>query len=416
MITSVFVNQGPVFAGFTLPRTRVKPVPGKAHIEQQDRHKMYESFYGFKEKPFQIGPDPSFLYLSPNHEQALQHLEYGIERNLGILLLTGEVGSGKTTLIHYLRQLLGRNLEVAVISNTNLSATDLVSYILIELNIQPNANSKALNINLFRAYLKSLATEGRRLVLVIDEAQNLPKDALEEIRMLSNFQADDGMPLQIFLIGQPELRTILKSPGMHQLRQRIAVNYHLGALNRQDTQKYIAYRLQKAGTGKELFTAEAVDLIFHTTSGIPRSINILCDSSLLYGFAEEVDSIDVEVVKSVLNELNLQPFVQKSIHDEPMAGPDGPASALPAATGSTTERSKAPGPGDSTKQLLAVLKKQLDKMDVKIDLIRDEVLKKVNGSMTIERKRYEDLLVAYTRIQVELERLTAAANSRGCSE
>jgi len=184
---------------------------------------MYESFYGFKEKPFQISPDPNFLYLSPNHNHALQYLEYGIERNIGIILLTGEVGSGKTTLIQYHRRQLGRDLETAVISNTNLSADDLIASVLIELNIQPDAGSKAINTNLFKAYLESLAAESRRLVLVIDEAQNLPREALEEIRMLSNLQADKGLPLQIFLIGQPELRTILKSPGMHQLRQRIAV-------------------------------------------------------------------------------------------------------------------------------------------------------------------------------------------------
>ena len=272
---------------------------------------MYEMFYGFKEKPFQISPDPNFLYLSPNHNHALQYLEYGIERNIGIILLTGEVGSGKTTLIQYLRQQVDSVFEVAIISNTNLSADELLAYILIELNIQPDASSKALNLKLFRAYLKSLAVENRRIVLIIDEAQNLPKAALEEIRMLSNFQTDDRMPLQIFLIGQPEFRTILNSPGMHQLRQRIAVNYHLNGLDRAETAKYIVYRLKKAGSAKNPFSTEAVEIIYQATSGIPRSINILCDSALLYGFAEELDTIDGEVIKSVLTELNLQPFVQK---------------------------------------------------------------------------------------------------------
>jgi general secretion pathway protein A len=371
---------------------------------------MYELFYGFKEKPFQVSPDPNFLYLSPNHSHALQYLEYGIERNIGIILLTGEVGSGKTTLIQYLRQQLGRDLEVAVISNTNLSASELVNYILIELNIQPDASSKALNINIFKAYLKSLNAEGRRIVLIIDEAQNLPRDALEEIRMLSNFQADDGMPLQIFLIGQPELRTILKSPGMHQLRQRIAVNYHLDALDREDTQKYIEYRLQKAGGVENLFSAKAVELIFETTSGIPRSINILCDSSLLYGFAEEVNTIDDEVIKSVLSELNLQLFVQKNVHDEPGPVEEAPALARLPAADKPAEPPKVSQPDKTLQKGMIVLKKQLDKMDIKFDLLRDEVLKKVNGSMVIERKRYEDLLVAHARTQSELERLKAAAD------
>ncbi|MGW8188443.1 MAG: ExeA family protein [Desulfobacterales bacterium] len=369
---------------------------------------MYESFYGFREKPFQISPDPSFLYLSPNHNHALQYLEYGIERNIGIILLSGEVGSGKTTLIQYLRQQLGRHLEIAVITNTNLSANDLISYVLIELNIQPDANSKALNINLFKAYLKSLDAEGRRLVLIIDEAQNLPREALEEIRMLSNFQADDGLPLQIFLIGQPELRTILKSPGMHQLRQRIAVNYHLNGLNREETQKYIEYRQQKAGRATNLFTNAAVDRIYQTTSGIPRSINILCDSSLLFGFAEEVDTIDDGVINSVMNELNLQSFVQKSGHDDPDSGEGSSGPKRPHTTEVPAKSPKEIKPENTLKKGMVVLKRQLDKMDVKFDLLRDEVLKKVNGSMMAERKRYEDLLVAHAKMQAELERIKAA--------
>jgi general secretion pathway protein A len=378
---------------------------------------MYESFYGFKEKPFQISPDPNFLYLSPNHNHALQYLEYGIERNIGIILLTGEVGSGKTTLIQYHRRQLGRDLETAVISNTNLSADDLIASVLIELNIQPDAGSKAINTNLFKAYLESLAAESRRLVLVIDEAQNLPREALEEIRMLSNLQADKGLPLQIFLIGQPELRTILKSPGMHQLRQRIAVNYHLNGLDRDDTQKYIEYRLQKAGCTKNLFNAAAVDLIFQKTSGIPRAINILCDSSLLYGFAEEVATIDAEVVKSVLTELNLQPFIQKNVPEGPPLPAETPSPPLPPASNIPAEPPKVSSPDDTIKKMLVVLKKQLDKIDLKFDLkfdlLRDEMLKKVNGSMVDERKRYEDLLVAHARIQAELDRVKAAADAGG---
>ena len=191
---------------------------------------MYESFYGFKEKPFQIIPDPNFLYLSPNHEHALKYLEYGIERNIGIFLLTGEVGSGKTTLIKYLAERIGQNIEVVIISNTNLSADQLLSYILFELGIEHSETSKAQNLTIFKNYLKYIEAENRRSILIVDEAQNLPKDALEELRMLSNFQADDQMPLQIFLVGQPELRNILNSPGMNQFRQRIAVNYHLKGL------------------------------------------------------------------------------------------------------------------------------------------------------------------------------------------
>jgi general secretion pathway protein A len=375
---------------------------------------MYEYYYGFKEKPFQINPDPNFLYLSPNHDHALKYLEYGIERNIGIILLTGEVGSGKTTLIQYLRRQIGPNLELAVLSNTNLSADQLLSYILIELGIESESTGKAHNLNLFKNHLKSLDSEGRRIILVIDEAQNLPKDALEEVRMLSNFQADDSMPLQIFLIGQPELRTILKSPGMHQIRQRIAVNYHLNGLNREETQNYIEYRLKKAGANQNPFTAEAVDLIFQSATGIPRSINILCDSALLYGFAEEVPIVDAEIVNSVLNDLNLQTFIQKEPRVDPNRSEKPPAAATPRASQAILETQTQSRPDDDLlKKVLLVIKKQLDKIDIKIDILRDDVLKKVNGSLIVEKKRYEDLLVEHAKIQVELDRLKAAVETGG---
>ena len=372
---------------------------------------MYEYYYGFKEKPFQINPDPNFLYLSPNHDHALKYLEYGIERNIGIILLTGEVGSGKTTLIHYLRRQVGPNLELAFLSNTNLSADQLLSYILIELNIEPETKGKAHNLNLFKNYLKSLNNEGRRIILVIDEAQNLPKDALEEVRMLSNFQADDSMPLQIFLIGQPELRTILKSPGMHQIRQRIAVNYHLNGLSREETQNYIEYRLKKAGGNQNPFTPEAIDLIFQSAAGIPRSINILCDSALLYGFAEEVEIVDAEIINSVLGDLNLQTFIQKEPRVEQNRSGEPPAAVVRHTDISSTGNPQDLRRDDLLKKVDVVIKKQLDKIDVKIDLLRDEVLTKINGSSIVERKRYEELLVEYTKIKSELERINAAAKS-----
>ena len=366
---------------------------------------MYEYYYGFKEKPFQINPDPNFLYLSPNHDHALKYLEYGIERNVGIILLTGEVGSGKTTLIQYLRQQIGQNLELAVLSNTNLSADQLLAYILIELNVEPNANGKAHNLNLFKNYLKSLNNEERRIILIVDEAQNLPRDALEEVRMLSNFQADEGLPLQIFLVGQPELRTILRSPGMHQIRQRISFNYHLNGLNREETRNYIEYRLEKAGANRNPFTPEAVELIFQSTTGIPRSINILCDSALLYGFAEEVETVDADIVKSVLSDLNLQSFPQKETLEEPIRPEEQPAAVVQQAEISPTGNPGISNRDDLIKKVFVVIKKQLDKIDVKIDLLRDEVLKKVNGSLTDERKRYEELLIEHTKIKSELERI-----------
>jgi type II secretory pathway predicted ATPase ExeA len=367
---------------------------------------MYENYYGFSQKPFQITPDPDFLYLSPNHNHALQYLEYGIEHNIGIILLSGEVGAGKTTLIQYVRRQIGQNIGIVVLSNTNLVADQLLMYVLMELNIESDKTSKAHNLKIFKNYLQSLKDEFRRLILIIDESQNLPKDALEEIRMLSNFQADDGLPLQIFLFGQPEIRTILKSPGMRQIRQRIAVNYHLSGLSEEETAKYIQYRLQIAGATKNPFTIDAAKMIFKATSGIPRTINILCDSALLYGFAEELELIDAEVISVVLNELNLHSFVDSGsqnqalnakLADDKNSDGDGNVGASMKGSGANV-----------LKNSYGYIKQRFDKIDLKIDLLKSDIMKMINEALLVERRRAEDLMIENTTIKSVLKMLRPA--------
>jgi general secretion pathway protein A len=192
---------------------------------------------------------------------------------------------------------------------------------------------------------------------------------------------------------------------MHQIRQRIAVNYHLNGLSREETQNYIEYRLKKAGGNQNPFTPEAIDLIFQSAAGIPRSINILCDSALLYGFAEEVEIVDADIVNSVLGDLNLQTFIQKEPRVEQNRSGEPPAAAIPRASKTAAETRKESKPDDLLKKVFLVIKKQLDKIDIKIDILRDDVLKKVNGSLAVEKKRYEDLLVEHAKIKEELERL-----------
>ena len=361
---------------------------------------MYESYYGFRQKPFQITPDPDFLYLSPNHHHALQYLEYGLEQNIGIILVSGEVGAGKTTLIQYLRRQIEQDIELVILSNTNLTADHLLTYILLELNLEPDGSNKAQNLALFKSYLKSLQDENRRVILIIDESQNLPKDALEEIRMLSNFQADDGLPLQIFLFGQPEIRTILKSPGMRQIRQRIAVNYHLSGLSEEETGNYIQYRLQIAGATKNPFTIDAAKMIFKATSGIPRTINILCDSALLYGFAEELEILDAEIISIVLNELNLHSFVHNDTQDHnftpnPSDNKSSDAVAGPPVRGTETDI--------LIKKSYGFVKQRLDKIDLKMDLFKGDIMKIFNEALLTERRRAEDLMVENTTLKSVLK-------------
>ena len=385
---------------------------------------MYKAFYKFKEKPFQLSPDPSFLYLSPNHNRALKYLEYGISENIGITLLTGEVGSGKTTLLKYIQKQINQDLEVVEISNTNLSSNELIMYILLELRIEPHETSKAKNLNHFKKYLRTVAKKNRRVILFIDEAQNLSKDGLEEIRMLSNFQADDRLPVQICLIGQPELRTILNAPDMHQIRQRIAVNYHLSGLDLNDTENYILYRLKMAGNPRNPFSSETIELIFESTSGIPRSINIVCDSLLLYGFAEEVQTIDSVIARSVINELNLSAFVKKENRDYTLTNNSsiesnnkGHHAALPTEgdrkystdEALTTLKKQLEKTEHDLKYLtngaLTTFQKQLDRIELKTDLLISELLKTAIESLMTERTRCEDVQILNSKIQDDYHKL-----------
>ena len=262
---------------------------------------MYETFYGLREKPFQIVPDPSYLYRSEKHENALSYLEYGLNEQVGLVLLTGEVGSGKTTLIQYLLGRLDPKVESAVIFNSSLNSDQLLHMVLSEFDFEPPADKTAALVTL-NDHLVRLYAEGRRALLVVDEAQNLSSSALEELRMLSNLHDGQHLLLQVVLVGQQELKMRLAQPSMRQLAQRIAVRYHLTGLNREDTGRYIAHRLQRAGGRPDLFTEAAVDVVFEISGGIPRSINLACEAALVYGFAEGATFITQDIIRSIRND------------------------------------------------------------------------------------------------------------------
>ena len=267
---------------------------------------MYNEFYGFSRNPFLIVPDPNYLYLSPKHEEALARLIFGINERRDIMLLTGEVGAGKTTLIRCLAGHLPAAVQSAIIVNSNLDAVSLLRMIQAEFGLPaPPDADKSVLIKGLQTHLESLAAQNRRSLLIIDEAQNLPLDALEEIRMLSNFQVKTHSLVQILLVGQPELRARMKDPRCLQIAQRIALNYHIAALNPEETRAYIHYRIKRSGGRKNIFTADALEMVFKLSRGVPRSINLVCDSALIYGFSEEVRVIDSEVVAKAAKQLDL---------------------------------------------------------------------------------------------------------------
>jgi general secretion pathway protein A len=263
---------------------------------------MYEQFFGFAVRPFALTPDPAFLYRSRQHGMALTILEYGIQAQAPLLLLTGEIGSGKTTLVRRFVRELDDRLTIGLISNTHTRTRSLLAWVLSALEIAPADDSdvaayEAIADSCIRDYAR-----GRRTLLIVDEAQNLGPDVVEELRLLSNINSEQDLVLQIMLVGQPELRAMLAQPSMRQIAQRVAADYHLRSLDRHETAAYVAHRLTVAGGSRELFAVAALDVIHARTGGVPRLVNQLCDLALVYAFAEGQRVIDEAVVQTVLND------------------------------------------------------------------------------------------------------------------
>jgi len=266
---------------------------------------MYETFFNLRMKPFDLVPDPSFIYLSKSHKKALTFLDYGIRERAGFILLTGEVGSGKTTIIRNLLNKRYEQLVLAKVFNTRVTSEQLLAMINDDFGLQTQGKDKVTLIRDLNDFLVDQYARGNQPILIIDEAQNLAPELLEEVRMLSNLETSDSKLLQIILVGQPELRTILSAPELRQLRQRISINCHLQSLNRQETERYIMHRLEVAGNALAVeFPFESLDIIFRYSRGIPRLINIICDFLMLSAFAEEMKVIPVEMVREVIGDLD----------------------------------------------------------------------------------------------------------------
>jgi general secretion pathway protein A len=261
---------------------------------------MYETFYGLKEKPFSIQPDPDFLYFGKRHALAFTMLQYGIQNRAGFTVICGEIGCGKTTLIRHLLNTLGEELTVGLVYNTHQDIADLLEWIMLAFGQPFDGMSPVARYEAFQRFLISEYAVGRRVVLIVDEAQNLNAGALESLRMLSNINADKDQLLQVILVGQPQLRDLLKRPELAQFSQRVGVDFFIPPLTDEEVARYVRHRLQVAGREKPLFTGEALARIAQATRGIPRSINILCDMVLVYGFGGDVQTIGADLVNEVL--------------------------------------------------------------------------------------------------------------------
>ena len=266
---------------------------------------MYTSYFGLTEKPFTITPDPRYLYMSTRHGEALAHLVYGVTESDGFIQLTGEVGTGKTTLIRSLLQQLPENTDIALILNPQLSAREFLAAISNELNVANASEDQSLKtlIDGLNEHLLAAHAAGRRTILVVDEAQNLAAEVLEQVRLLTNLETSRQKLLQIILIGQPELRDLLARNDLRQLAQRITARYHLEPLTREEGVHYIEHRLKIAGAVGELFTPRAKRDIYKLSKGIPRLINVICDRALLGAYVREQNRVDHKLVRQAASEI-----------------------------------------------------------------------------------------------------------------
>ena len=268
---------------------------------------MYRRFYGFTKRPFGLTPDPSFLYLTPGHREALAQLTYGVQEKKGFILLTGEVGTGKTTLLRALLNRLQKDTAVAYVVNSTLSFDELLEYLLEDLGVPNAGQRRSQRLMALYRFLIEQHRAGANNLLILDEAQNLDLQTLEQIRLLSNFETTSEKLVQIVLAGQPELNRRLALPELRQLRQRIALRCRIHPMTAEETRGYIADRLRLAGGGNpRLFTPGAVQMITAYSRGVPRVVNILCDHCLLAGYANEIEQIDATIARLAIEYLDEQ--------------------------------------------------------------------------------------------------------------
>lgn len=290
------------------PMGRVKKIlpasePTVAGTSRASSLDLYNAHFGLTMRPFSLVPDPDFLFWSPAHTRAFTMLEYGILTCAPITLITGEVGAGKTTLLHYLLRSVGPDVRIGLIANAHGDRGELLRWVLLALSqpTDPNANYVDL-FGQFQSYLISEYAAGRRVVLIFDEAQNLSRQSLEELRMFTNINTGKDELLQLVLVGQPELREIIHRPDLTQFAQRVAASFHLSAMDRQGVNGYIQHRLMLAGAQYKIFSPSATAAIFNATRGVPRLVNQLCDLALVYTFTKDQHRVQRLTVQQVLDD------------------------------------------------------------------------------------------------------------------
>jgi type II secretory pathway predicted ATPase ExeA len=294
----------PALAGQTSAPVRNRAARAGADAEPPANSKdIYTDHFGLDARPFALTPDPDFLFWPQGHRRAYTMLEYGVSTHAPITLITGEVGAGKTTLLLHLLRSLGSDVRVGLVSNPNGSRAELLRWVLMSLEQPAGIDESYVDLfSRFQAFVINEYANGRRVVLIFDEAQNLSAEALEELRMFININSGKDEVLQLVLIGQPELRALVSRPNMRQFAQRVAASYHLSAMDLKTVRGYIPHRLKVAGCEKRVFTAPAITMIYNLTNGVPRLVNQLCDLAMVYAFTKGKKLVTPAILQQVLND------------------------------------------------------------------------------------------------------------------
>jgi general secretion pathway protein A len=362
---------------------------------------MFKEFYGLNAKPFHITPDLDFLYLNKNHHKAIACMEFGIMEDTSIILLTGDIGTGKTTLIRHMLTKFEKYVKIATIYNTNVDTEQLLSMILQEFSLPAQIETKAQALKTLQTGLEEIRKKGIKPVIIIDDAQNLSAQALEEIRQLSNLQSHDSMLVQIILVGQPELKTKLENPILASLIQRIGISYHIMPLTLEETEAYILHRLKVAGAYSEIFDSGALKMIFQFTQGNSRAINLICDHALVYGFADELKVINSEVIGQVIDD---NPNLGKTAGLKSDIDPSQPVSDSSSKNPAVSEPNVINSnqePGNWQQRVESRLQ-TLEQLMAEYNRELREVIKSMFEK---ERQKNDNLMLKYARLQSESKAL-----------
>nr|WP_320016137.1 AAA family ATPase [uncultured Desulfobacter sp.] len=368
---------------------------------------MYTQFFNFREKPFNLVPDPGFLFLSDRHEKALTFLEYGLSEKAGFIMLTGEIGMGKTTLIrHLINQVDEQDTDVAVVFHTNVSGTVLLRQILSEFEVETEPGmDKASLLELLYELLIDRYAKNRKVFLIVDEAQNLSASALEELRMLSNLQTDKDLLVQIIIVGQPGLRDKIGSSSLRQFAQRISASFHLSPMTKEETRAYVRFRLERAGGNPDLFTPDLLEKLFIVSGGIPRTINLLCDAVLVYAFADRVSEITKDHLDQVIEDKGgMGVFTAVDMDDAPVSEPEPKSEAATGLEGRVKELE------DRLNRLTGVLDSSLAETESRATFCRNELVEQLTRLYKAERKKNQNLIFHYSRLKEKYTALLADQN------